>query len=270
MLKAYLDESGIHDGAPFCVVAGYFGLNNHWRHFGAAWESVLSDHGASLRDFHAKDLMKCEAKRPLLIELAKTISRYAIYPVSMGIVVEDFDALTVEQRKWMTGATLRGGEVKTSGSPNKPYYVPFQLCLMRITTYAKIGGRVDFFFGLDRSFAGYARSLFAQIKTGERNPRSEWRTKWALGGIDFPMATETPELQAADLLTHLTYLHMVERHKEQNWIAAPKPGGLLAVCLKNSRSKWDHTFQEKNCMTATMHKTVLAQSDLIDNPVMAI
>ena len=25
MIDAYLDESGIHDGADICVVAGYFG-----------------------------------------------------------------------------------------------------------------------------------------------------------------------------------------------------------------------------------------------------
>jgi hypothetical protein len=270
MLEAYLDESGIHDGAAFCVVAGYFGHRNHWRHFEVAWKCALGEFGLSLADFHTKDLLKSKAKRPLLFKLAKIVGNYPIYPVSMGIVVGDFNSLTLEQRKWLTGATLRKGEVRSSGSPNKPYYVPFLMCLMRITTYAKPGSRVRFFFGLDRTFADYAGKLYAQIKTGEKNPRSEWRTKWALGDIDFPMAKETPQLQAADLLTHLTYLHMVERHKEQAWAVLPNPGGLLAMSLKNSRSKWDHAFQEKTALTATLQKTCLADTNLIDNPVRAV
>ena len=31
MIFAYLDESGIHDGAEGCVVAGYFSKKGPWR-----------------------------------------------------------------------------------------------------------------------------------------------------------------------------------------------------------------------------------------------
>jgi len=266
MLEAYLDEGGIHDGAAFCVVAGYVGRRNHWRHFEDAWKEVLAEFGFTLADFHAKDWMKSDSKRPILLELANAISRYAIYPVSMGIVVEDFNSLTLEQRKWLTGGTLRNGEVKTSGSPRKSYYVPFLLCLMRITTYSKPGNRVHFLLGLDRTFSGYARALYAQIKT-KKSARTEWVTKSALGDILFPMASETAELQAADLLSHLTYLHMVERQKEGIWQVAPPPNSLLGLCLKNSRSKWDHVFANKDTMQETLEKTSVGSVDLADNPV---
>jgi hypothetical protein len=261
MLEAYLDESGIHDGAVFCAVAGYFGRRNHWRHFGSAWIEALSQFGFKLSDFHAKDWMKSEAKRPALFRLAKTISRYSIYPVSMGIVVNDFKAFTLDQRKWLTGATLRRGEIRNSGSPNKPYYVPFLLCLMRVTVYAKIGSKARFYFGLDRTFSDYARALYAQIKTQKQNPRSEWRHKWALGDISFPMSSETPELQAADLLSHLTYLHMVERHRQGMWQVAPPPNSLLGLCIKNSRSKWDHVYTDKNSIRETLQKTSISQTE---------
>jgi len=41
MMRLLLDESGIHDGAVFCAVAGYFGQQNHWRHFEKAWKATL-------------------------------------------------------------------------------------------------------------------------------------------------------------------------------------------------------------------------------------
>jgi len=159
-MEAYLDESGIHGGAPVCVVAGYFGRRNHWRHFETAWKAVLSRFGYQLEDFHSKNWIKSRDKRPLLIELAKTIGKYSIYPVSMAIVVEDFNAFALQQRRWLTGAVAHKGKLITTGCPTKPYFVPFQLCLLRVTTYIKPGNRAHFFFGLDRTFGDYAAALF--------------------------------------------------------------------------------------------------------------
>jgi hypothetical protein len=36
MIDAYLDESGIHDGAEVCLIAGYFGGRVQWRKFSKA------------------------------------------------------------------------------------------------------------------------------------------------------------------------------------------------------------------------------------------
>jgi hypothetical protein len=255
MMAAYLDESGIHDGAAVCVVAGYFGQRNHWRHFEAAWMAVLSRFGFRLENFHAKNWIKSRAKRPLLMELAKTIGKYAVYPVSMGIAIEDFNSFTYQQRRWLTGATARRGKLVTSGCPTKPYFVPFQLCLMRVASYVKPGRKAHFFFGLDRNFGDYAGALFRQAKTKlKNNPDSEWENKNQLGDISFPMASETPELQAADLLAYLTYLHLVGRIKTGR--GPSKPTGLLAMCLRNNRSQNDHGFQDKTCLAEALTKAI--------------
>ncbi|MGD0793495.1 MAG: hypothetical protein ABR920_17135 [Terriglobales bacterium] len=42
MIDAYLDESGVHDGAAMCVIAGYFGGNGQFRRFERDWKKVLS------------------------------------------------------------------------------------------------------------------------------------------------------------------------------------------------------------------------------------
>jgi hypothetical protein len=255
MMEAYLDESGIHDGAAVCVVAGYFGRRNHWRHFEAAWRDVLARFSCRLEDFHAKNWMKSKTKQPLLIELAKTIGKYSIYPVSMGIAVKDFNTFTYPQRRWLTGATARKGRLVSSGCPAKPYFVPFQLCLVRVTSYVKPGNKVHFFFGLDRNFGDYAGALFSQAKGNiHHTPESQWKNKKQLGDISFPMAAETPELQAADLLAYLTYVHMVERIKAGS--GPMKPTGLLALCLRNTRSQNDHGFQDKKCLATALATAV--------------
>jgi len=254
MMEAYLDESGIHGGAPVCVVAGYFGRRNHWRHFETAWKAVLSRFGYQLEDFHSKNWIKSRDKRPLLIELAKTIGKYSIYPVSMAIVVEDFNAFALQQRRWLTGAVAHKGKLITTGCPTKPYFVPFQLCLLRVTTYIKPGNRAHFFFGLDRTFGDYAAALFRLVKAKNKDDyRLEWSKKNRLGDISFPMASETPELQAADLLAYLTYLHFLERIKANK---ALKPTGLLALCLVNTRSQDDHGFQDKTCLADILKQAV--------------
>ena len=41
MIKAYLDESGIHDGAAICTVAGYAAPWRQWKKFTPKWQSIL-------------------------------------------------------------------------------------------------------------------------------------------------------------------------------------------------------------------------------------
>jgi hypothetical protein len=163
--------------------------------------------------------------------------------------------ITYPQRRRLTGATAHAGKLVTSGCPTKPYFVPFQLCLMRVTSYVKAGRKAHFSFGVDRSFANYAGALFRQAKTRvKNNPATEWKNKNQLGDIFFPMASETPELQAADLLAYLTYLHLVGRIKAG--IGPLKPNGLLALCLRNSRSQDDHGFQDKTCLADALSKAL--------------
>jgi Protein of unknown function (Hypoth_ymh) len=58
MIEAYLDETGIHDGAPFCVIAGFFGGLGQWGRFDSAWRRALSAFDVPLDQFHALDLMR--------------------------------------------------------------------------------------------------------------------------------------------------------------------------------------------------------------------
>jgi hypothetical protein len=260
MIDAYLDESGIHDGAEICVVAGYFGGSGQFRKLASAWQKVLAKHGVALEEFHATEMVRARRHQPMLLELAQAIGDYRVYPVSFGIVVADFNSYNEKQRRFITGATLneKTGEFLSSGCPNKPYFVPFQLCLKHVTAYAPVGGKAHFLFGSDRPFAGYARSLFDQIKKQVREgsyPGTTWKEKDRLGKAEFPLAKKTPQLQAADLYCFLTYQHMLERRAANDW--SVQPSGLLRHCLKNIRSAEGHAYQDKRCIDEMLAETRL-------------
>jgi hypothetical protein len=250
VIEAYLDETGIHDGASFCVIAGYFGGPGQWRKFDRAWHKALTDSGVPLDQFHALDLMKHRRffygwedgkSQALLQRLAAAITQYKLHPVSVGLVVDDFQALSEVQRRFFTGATMLNGKLVTSGCPNKPYFTPFQHCIKRVVSYAEVGGKVNFFFGLDRPFGKYAEALYQIIK----DSRQPDETRCRLGEISFPQAKQTPALQAADLLAYLTAKHM-----EESPNVPVQPGPLLLPFLARNLMMEDHSFLNKAAMRA--------------------
>jgi hypothetical protein len=59
MIDAYLDESGIHEGAEVCVIAGYFGGKGQWREIRQGMEARVgrfrnADGGCSREEFAEK------------------------------------------------------------------------------------------------------------------------------------------------------------------------------------------------------------------------
>lgn len=254
MIDAYLDESGIHDGAEVCVVAGYFAGRGQWRKFEKAWRKAFADFGMPIEEFHAKDLLKKDDPkyRTFTESLGQVIAAFApkIHPISAAIIIKDFYLFSLDDRKFMTGATLRNNRLVRSGSPDKPYYIPFQHCLKRVTEYAPVGGKAHFFFGLGHTFSGYARELFEQAKADPNSPRRE-----RLGTIDFPEAKETPQLQAADFLVHLTYLFALEMIQRNSW-GQIQPRGPLRSALVGTRDPSDHTLQDKRALELTITKGI--------------
>src|SRR5580698_4734839 len=113
MLDAYLDESGIHDKAEVCVIAGYFGGPGQWRKFEAAWRALLVSFSVPMNKFHAKDIYPkpCgffhgwSAARhfEFLSAIAATIAAHKkIHPVGFGILVRDFFSYSENVRRFFT------------------------------------------------------------------------------------------------------------------------------------------------------------------------
>lgn len=261
MLDAYLDESGIHNGAKVCVIAGYFGGPGQMKRFEKAWRATLDRYSFPMKDFHAKDLIKSPKRRPMLESLARVAGEQPkIYPVAYGIVVDDFYRFSLDERKFMTGAVLneKTGKLVTSGCPNKPYFCPFQNIIKIVTGYAPIGGKAHFSFGLGRPFAEYALQLFKQMyKDAEiEKPFNTWHSRDRLGEPFFPLAEETAPLQAADLLVHLLYLHMGEAiQRGEAGDFSFSPSNLALSCMANARDRAsDLVYQDWKCLQALISK----------------
>jgi len=254
MIEAYLDESGIHDGAKVCVIAGYFGSPSRMRKLELEWKRVLASNSFPMEDFHAKDLVKNRDSYPLLKKLARVISdQKKVYPITWAVLVDDFNSFSLAQRRFFTGAILdpETGKLFGSGCPTKPYFAPFQNIVKTITNATPVGGKAHFVFGLNSKFSSYALDLFRRFSADAavEKPYSDWKSKERLGNPLFPLAAKTAQLQAADLLVHLTYCAM---HK---WVMAgapnqndPRISKLLDLCHANSRGKGDHVFQDKKLL----------------------
>jgi hypothetical protein len=253
-IDAYLDESGIHGNAKVCMIAGYWGGPGQMRRLDRAWRDALAKFGFPMKDFHAKDLIKKRDARSMLEALARVAGEQRkVYPVAYGIVVDDFNSFSLDERRFMTGATLmqKSAKLVTSGCPSKPYFAPFQNILKIVTDAAPVGGKAHFYFGLGRSFAEYARVMFKQIKEDEpiKKAVSTWRSRDRLGDARFPLAEETAPLQAADLLVHSLYIHMQERiAKGESGDFTKSPTGLARLCVANAFSGSDLVYQNKECL----------------------
>src|SRR5208282_3365805 len=181
----------------------------------------------------------------MLLALAEVIARQSkIAPIIWVIVVEDFNSLSLPQRRFLTGAYLNHttGQLVGSGCPRKPYFVPFQNVIKSVCDYAPVGGKAHFAFGVDKPAAQYASSFFKELHKRTRAHPEEWQ-KWnsrdRLGTLFFPEAKKTPQLQTADLLAYSSYARFpgcegkyAERLKE-----------IHSLCLANSRSRDDRQYQ---------------------------
>jgi hypothetical protein len=248
-LECYLDESGIHGSAQVCTVAGFVGGKGQWKKFDVQWKGVLREFGVSF--FHAKEFWGHDEEghrlgpyvgwntwkdNDFLSNLTRAIKTYKLYPLSGTIFNEEFLKCSERLRKYLTGGQIKNNnKFVTSGSPNKPYYMAFLLCVTTAVRFVPIGpnSRVHYFCGLDRNMSGYAAEFLKQIRSHPDTDRRE-----CLGNIDFPLSSETAPLQAADLFAYLGYQHALR--KMRNWDT--KPEELLKACLERSQSTHDHTY----------------------------
>lgn len=210
-LKAYADESGIHDGAERCVIAGYFASPHKWRRFSGDWESYLND---AWPVFHAKEFFGCDG-RPLdfqgaerfLDNLLGVIERHDIYPFAGEVVLRDWRGLSYGERRYLTGAYKRPSGKLHGGAPHRPYQLCFAHAVVEVAAAVKPGKKVEFVFDRQDQFAPLALELYQGSE--DSLPKEHTRK---LGGCTFEKKDDMPPLQVADLLAHCVY----SRHDDPN------------------------------------------------------
>jgi hypothetical protein len=249
MLRAYLDESGTHKGSPVCTIAGYMGSVKRWDEFERKWKAILD--GERINEFHAKrfwarthggervDEYKGwadEQAQRFLSRLLNIFERTDIYPFGAGIIVNEWEKLSLEQRRWLTGAEYLKGreEFTTSGSPTKPYFVPFHTCVFIPAKYCKSNLKVHFVADANEHLESWALRVFQDLKT-----RTEFGER--LGDFTFSDSRAACGLQAADLLAYLSYQYGCQELKTSR----PRPRIELTKALTKMRSEDDFKLLDK-------------------------
>lgn len=222
MLEAYMDESGIHEGAQVCVVAGYWGSAKKWRRFERRWPEIIK--GAdepTLKEFHSSEFWNSKGERRgifarwsdakadrFINDLVSCIVNSRLFPTSAALVTSEWKKRTKEERMFLTGGTydVANNRWVTFGAPNRIYFLPFQIALSNPAITCTPGLHVQYFFDLNKQFKKHALDLFHHIKAEKQ---SNFRHRMA--GIDFPTSEEAPGLQAADLLAYQNHKSAKER-----------------------------------------------------------
>jgi len=212
VIEAYCDESGIHDGAAFCVVVGFVGSRRNWQLFESSWAKASGG-----VDFHGKEFfarVRGERVGPYkgwtdqkaedyLIGLEDVVTSTDVHAIGSVINVRDFKALSLGDRKYLTGAIyrVRARRFRTSGAPTKPFFLGFGDCMAAAAAHVrKPNWKVNIVWDRQNEFAGLATKLFeTALEIGVPGLQDR------LGELSFRPKTGLGGLQAADLLAHTAY-----------------------------------------------------------------
>src|SRR5579864_4196680 len=147
MLKAYIDESGIHtNNCEFCCVCGYFGRDTAWEHFEAAWRKTLDRYkieafqaerfwkrdptGNRMKPYQDWDDAKAQKFEDQLLDI---VVNNRIFPIGAGMAKSAWDALPDRERTALTGGRydLMKKKWATTGPKTRPLFSRISTCRHR-------------------------------------------------------------------------------------------------------------------------------------------
>lgn len=213
----YTDESGLHEDAPYCVMAGYVALPQDWLEFDKHWNGTLEEYGAGKREFHAKKFFledkhgkhRCHPyrrwERPqseaFIAKLASTTSMPGLQVAASVLDVLAFKALSLDERRLATGATWNDetDSWEAKGNPSRPWFSCLISHVGDVAAIAPGEGRINFVFDRQDMYEKLTHKSFEEMK------RVLAKTGRRLGPVTFDERAESPALQAADLAAHCYY-----------------------------------------------------------------
>jgi hypothetical protein len=257
MVEAYMDESGIHDGAHVCVVAGYWGSEKRWIRFENQWSEILrTADEPTLKEFHSTDFWYSDGRRKgvfakwtdrkadaFINDLADCIVDAKIIPTDATLVVDEWNKLNADERRFLTGGHYHPIEQKwaTFGAPNKTYFLPFQFAIMNPALACSPGLHVHYTFDLHKQFKNHASDLFALLKL---DTASAWTHR--LGSLTMESSEVALGLQAADLFAYQSYKYAKNRIEHGKPIRIKDLPLLLRRLLTNMKDEHDFPFFDKH------------------------
>jgi hypothetical protein len=210
--KAYMDESGIHQGSPVCVVAGFVASVDRCDSLEYAWKQLLRRHKVGF--FHSKEFSKLKGvfrdwgayqksqfTADALTTLSRTMNDGAVI-VGAAVGVESFLTLSEDQRNWLTGGCRKTNGKWQNGAPKKPYFLPFQQCVVDSAISIPKGELIHFVFDQQSNFEPSGKRIFALL-SNQHDAISE-----RLGDIVYTSKKRANLLQVADFLAYESWQYL--------------------------------------------------------------
>lgn len=220
----YIDESGIHEGVSFCLVAGYRASPRQWERFNKDWRAILSRYGIK-EAFHSKvffnrqidkdspyRLWTDEKANAFLDELLLIVDKYKLRPVGCAVDVKAFEAYSYGERCVLVGYIPTRSRRKYRMQP-APYHLAFRHMLTDALIEAQVGTAIHFVLAEQRQLQQRAIDGYLLIKRlwSDHDYEPEKTYVRQLKGIGVEPASDFPGLQAADLLANRWYNALVHR-----------------------------------------------------------
>jgi hypothetical protein len=181
LMTAYFDESGIHEGEHYCVVAGFVGNDAQWAALANDWVPAIKPR----ENLHLRKLRWNQHPgriAPVLATAGPIPAKYNLVPVAVGVKWQDYNAI------------VKGKLRERFTNP----YVLCAYCAMAVVLFEVIGSS-DIYFLFDRQ-EGVRREtmhtlrdfVFDRVGVDSR-----------IKGLDFIERTSTVCLDPADYLAFM-------------------------------------------------------------------
>jgi hypothetical protein len=207
LLRAYFDESGLHENAGVTGVAGFIGTADEWTNLENEWHSELrrfaSDTGRDIKGFHAYD---CENGEDFWFGIDRSIRES--YYRRLAFAVSKYKglrgvAIAVEIREWEKRASLQFKERYLS-----PYQLCAEHCFRQVASYSRnraSGSDVALVFAKHPKYSGHIREVFSYYMGNKL---------WAnIKSLTFASPKDSYPLQCADMISYESYRYWEEIRK---------------------------------------------------------
>ena len=249
-----MDESGIHDDARVCVVAGYVGPIEEWAGFRQDWNGTLDKYkvkrecGFHARLFFRRHLsgkpqhehyrhLSAEDAENFLGALVGAITGSNLRLIGSAVDVPLFRSLTEDERRYLTGGLHNGRKWTRQGAPTKPYYLPFSHGVIRAGSRTPKSQKVRIVMSRQAQYEMNALELY-DLMLAHRKPRLKVGNRLARK-MQFSGPVEVVELQAADLICWALHNAATQGLVSGKRIS---PTPLLRKLLVNLKDKRDLQF----------------------------
>jgi hypothetical protein len=216
-----MDEAGIQTRDAYLCIAGYVAASNEWDLFERDWKFVLAQYMGEMpeadRFFHSCEFYENRKKYRFWSKGKKRSFEMALFGVlrdsnvklySASVDTQTFLSLTEDERRRLTGGVHNGMKWIQWGAPTKPYFLPFQLCIIQAASFVREIDKIFPVMSRQEEYKMHALELYEQILNS--HPALQCRPKLA-DDMVFSDPKKVGGLQAADLAVY--WLSQLENWK---------------------------------------------------------